>query len=310
MPLRHHNASSEDKHLNGRASKSTGTQQTPSSLPSIQRESMDISRLQPNQILSLQRSIGNQAVQDLISANREPVVQTKLQVGPAGDRYEQEADRVAQQVVNDPPSPAASVQRNSVAENGIQLKRSSNLLQRNWDGTYYDLEEDEDEGETSTKEGGTSSAQDGTFYDLEEDEQEAETSTEEGGTSSAQDTSYIGLDEEEDGEYEEDYTPSSKEIIKEIGLGKRLGWAVGLRGAKAGDWIMNRFRKQKKTPLFNRAGQGAVGTFIAARNRLYEKHNIKNMSRSERRAYNKKEREFKKRIRAQKEQEGSGMINF
>jgi hypothetical protein len=283
MPLRHHNASSEDKHLNGRASKSTGTQQTPSSLPSIQRESMDISRLQPNQILSLQRSIGNQAVQDLISANREPVVQTKLQVGPAGDRYEQEADRVAQQVVNDPPAPAASVQRNSVAENGIQLKRSSNLLQRNWDGTYYDLEEDEDEGETSTKEGGTSSAQD---------------------------TSYIGLDEEEDGEYEEDYTPSSKEIIKEIGLGKRLGWAVGLRGAKAGDWIMNRFRKQKKTPLFNRAGQGAVGTFIAARNRLYEKHNIKNMSRSERRAYNKKEREFKKRIRAQKEQEGSGMINF
>lgn len=271
---------------------------------------MDISRLQPNQILSLQRSIGNQAVQDLISANREPVVQTKLQVGPAGDRYEQEADRVAQQVVNDPPAPAASVQRNSVAENGIQLKRSSNLLQRNWDGTYYDLEEDEDEGETSTKEGGTSSAQDGTFYDLEEDEQEAETSTEEGGTSSAQDTSYIGLDEEEDGEYEEDYTPSSKEIIKEIGLGKRLGWAVGLRGAKAGDWIMNRFRKQKKTPLFNRAGQGAVGTFIAARNRLYEKHNIKNMSRSERRAYNKKEREFKKRIRAQKEQEGSGMINF
>jgi len=42
-------------------------------------------------ILSLQRTIGNHAVGRLL--------QTKLRVGPPGDRYEQEADRVAEHVV-------------------------------------------------------------------------------------------------------------------------------------------------------------------------------------------------------------------
>ncbi len=46
----------------------------------------------PEAILALQKSIGNRAVSRLIQA--------KLTVGPAGDKYEQEADRVADQVVN------------------------------------------------------------------------------------------------------------------------------------------------------------------------------------------------------------------
>ena len=52
----------------------------------------------PTGILALQRTVGNRAVSSLI--------QTKLRVGPAGDRYEQEADRVAEQVLTMPlPSP-------------------------------------------------------------------------------------------------------------------------------------------------------------------------------------------------------------
>ena len=46
----------------------------------------------PSDVLTLQRTVGNQAVAHLI--------QTKLTVGPAHDRYEQEADRVAEQVVS------------------------------------------------------------------------------------------------------------------------------------------------------------------------------------------------------------------
>ena len=46
-------------------------------------------------ILFLQRSIGNQAVQRLIKSG---TLQAKLKIGPPGDKYEQEADRVAEQV--------------------------------------------------------------------------------------------------------------------------------------------------------------------------------------------------------------------
>ena len=54
----------------------------------------------PQAILSLQRSVGNRAVTKLIQA--------KLQVGPVGDTYEQEADKVAEQVVNNPAAVAMS----------------------------------------------------------------------------------------------------------------------------------------------------------------------------------------------------------
>ena len=47
-------------------------------------------------ILFLQRTIGNQAVQRLFKSG---VIQAKLKIGQPGDIYEQEADRVAEQVV-------------------------------------------------------------------------------------------------------------------------------------------------------------------------------------------------------------------
>ena len=49
-----------------------------------------------NQILFLQRTIGNQAVSRLI---RSGALQAKLRIGQPGDKYEQEADRVADEVM-------------------------------------------------------------------------------------------------------------------------------------------------------------------------------------------------------------------
>jgi hypothetical protein len=51
-------------------------------------------------LLQLQRTHGNRYVQRLVgSARRAPVVRPKFVVGPVGDGYEREADRVAQRVV-------------------------------------------------------------------------------------------------------------------------------------------------------------------------------------------------------------------
>src|SRR5512140_2585111 len=61
----------------------------------------------PADILALQRTLGNRAVTRLI--------QTKLAVGPAGEQYEQEADRVAEQVMRMPADPRP-VQRQAEEE--------------------------------------------------------------------------------------------------------------------------------------------------------------------------------------------------
>ncbi len=56
------------------------------------------SAIKPNDILTLQRTAGNRAVTQLLQA--------KLSVGPVGDKYEQEADRVAETVLR-MPTPAS-----------------------------------------------------------------------------------------------------------------------------------------------------------------------------------------------------------
>ena len=48
-------------------------------------------------LLGLQQALGNRAVSRLLTT---PLVQTKLRIGPPGDVFEQEADRVAQSVVS------------------------------------------------------------------------------------------------------------------------------------------------------------------------------------------------------------------
>ena len=58
-----------------------------------------------DQVLYLQRTIGNQAVQRLIKSG---TLQAKLRIGQPGDKYEQEADRVAERVMS---MPETSLQR-------------------------------------------------------------------------------------------------------------------------------------------------------------------------------------------------------
>ena len=86
----------------------------------------------------LQRDYGNQYVQRLVThiqLQRAEAVQSKLEVGPAGDKYEQEADRVAKQVVGMIGNGGEQVaQRQDLEEEELQMKP---LLQR------QDLEEEE-----------------------------------------------------------------------------------------------------------------------------------------------------------------------
>ncbi len=72
-------------------------------------------QLTPDNILFLQRTIGNQAVAKLIQA--------KLKVGQPEDQYEQEADRIADQVMTMPePETQQPIQRQSQEENEIRQK--------------------------------------------------------------------------------------------------------------------------------------------------------------------------------------------
>jgi hypothetical protein len=70
----------------------------------MQRAMADPGQARPADILALQRAAGNRAVTRLIQSFGNLRVQAKLTVGPAGDKYEQEADRVAEQVMSSQPS--------------------------------------------------------------------------------------------------------------------------------------------------------------------------------------------------------------
>lgn len=88
--------------------------------------------LRPADIFALQRSVGNRAVQRILAGRLQAsqrgrvTIQAKLAVGPAGDHYEREADRVAQQVMTMDSQPAGqSIQRTSEnAEEDLQRKPS------------------------------------------------------------------------------------------------------------------------------------------------------------------------------------------
>ncbi len=87
------------------SAKSTSTSASParrtraSSSPRevLQRAQVDPGSLTPADVLQLQRTVGNRATGRLLA--QQLTVQTKLQLGPANDKYEQEADDVAHQVV-------------------------------------------------------------------------------------------------------------------------------------------------------------------------------------------------------------------
>jgi hypothetical protein len=71
---------------------------------SLQRVTANPDSLPHTDILQLQRTLGNRAVGALLggSTAQRPVIQAKLTVSTPGDRFEQEADRVAEQVMRMP----------------------------------------------------------------------------------------------------------------------------------------------------------------------------------------------------------------
>ncbi len=88
----------------------------------VQRARFEPRSLTPRDVLQLQHIGGNQAVAQLLAgANPNSMIQTKLTVGAAGDKYEQEADRVASQVMR-MPAPAASIAQRRGEEDEIQAK--------------------------------------------------------------------------------------------------------------------------------------------------------------------------------------------
>ncbi len=78
-----------------------------------QRAVNDMSLDSPAGILGLQRTLGNQAVCSL--------VQAKLRVGAAGDRYEREADRIADAIINRKTGTEVEVQRFGAGAGGFEV---------------------------------------------------------------------------------------------------------------------------------------------------------------------------------------------
>ena len=99
-------------------------------------------------ILFLQRTIGNQAVQRLFESG---AIQAKLKIGQPNDKYEQEADRVAEQVMSMPELQVQRQPEEEEEEEEIQAKPISEqitpLVQR-----QAEEEEEEEEELFQTKE--------------------------------------------------------------------------------------------------------------------------------------------------------------
>lgn len=88
----------------------------------LQRARLDPRSLTSANVLQLQRTLGNQAANKLLSgAKPRPVIQARLRVGPAHDPYEQEADRMAAQVMTAPALPGPIAQR-ALKEDALQAK--------------------------------------------------------------------------------------------------------------------------------------------------------------------------------------------
>lgn len=71
-----------------------------SDLTRLQQTLANPAAADPDDIAALQQSVGNRGVSRLVEGGEAGIVQAKLQVGAPGDKYEREADRVADKVMN------------------------------------------------------------------------------------------------------------------------------------------------------------------------------------------------------------------
>ncbi len=97
----------------------------------LQRVIEHPAQARPVDVVALRRAGGNQAANHL--------VQSKLMVGGAGDEYEQEADRVAEQIINGPSAAASQDVQRQEDEEEIQTELEPGAVQR---------QEDEEEVQT------------------------------------------------------------------------------------------------------------------------------------------------------------------
>lgn len=105
--------------------------------PQTHTTSTPVPQIEQGGIRDLQRMLGNQGVQRLLAAH-PTLAQAKLTVGAADDAYEQEADRVASEVMTmQAPAGEAGVQREGAdeapeveAEDDLQMKRAPEIVQR------------------------------------------------------------------------------------------------------------------------------------------------------------------------------------
>jgi len=104
-------------------------------IASPQTQSNQSDRSSPHPIEELQGAIGNRAVNQLLTSKPKlqakpmfrglshELIQTKLTIGTPGDKYEQEADAVANQIVNQINAPEPSeIQRKEMSEEDEQLQ--------------------------------------------------------------------------------------------------------------------------------------------------------------------------------------------
>jgi hypothetical protein len=93
-----------------------------------------------NDLVRLQGVVGNQGVQRLL-AQRKLVIQPKLNVTAAGDQYEQEADTVAKQVVQQMNAPQTAQREEGGEAEEEELSMKRDLVQREDDGDEAEDEE-------------------------------------------------------------------------------------------------------------------------------------------------------------------------
>ncbi|MCX9012824.1 MAG: DUF4157 domain-containing protein [Candidatus Methanoperedens sp.] len=98
----------------------TGEAKRENSAPSQQKIENPISRsTSADRILLFQRTVGNQSVQKLIISG---AMQAKLRTNQPGDMYEQEADRVAEQVMRMPQVSGSNIASGNLQSDIIQRK--------------------------------------------------------------------------------------------------------------------------------------------------------------------------------------------
>jgi len=89
--------------------------------PALQRAYADPSDITPNDTKVLQRTFGNQAMQRF-------AIQRKMTLGPVGDKYEQEADAVAKQVMQTINTPKAPPVQRQEEDDALQMKPSPSAM--------------------------------------------------------------------------------------------------------------------------------------------------------------------------------------